>query len=251
MNSPGKTPCKVFIFGSCVSRDAFENLPDRFHVSGYIARTSLASIGMKAVTDREVRDCVERMPSPFQRRMAVNDLDKTTLSTLVTTPYDVLLIDFVDERFKLVTSGETFFSFSGELQKSGLDVSSRTLIEPQSEEFFALWVTGLARLLSSVDKAKVVLNRVYWAEHFPDGTDVSSIGWIRRSNAQLERLYDAVEKQFRLSWIDYPPELVVADPHHRWGVAPYHYVEEFYKHALAELDSFINGSTEVADVPPR
>lgn len=233
---------KVFILGSCVSRDAFESVPHQFEVACYLARTSLASIGMAAVTDGEVRSSVEKLPSPFQRRMLLNDLDKTTLSVIAETPHDVLLLDFVDERFNLVSSESTFFSLSGELQKSGLDVSSRSLIEPQSEVFLKLWIAGLERLLSSIDETKVVLNRVYWAEYFPDGKDASSKGWIHRSNVQLQRLYDAVDKRWSLRSIEYPDEVVVADPQHQWGPAPYHYVEAFYRNTLASLDSFVGAA---------
>lgn len=227
--------CKVFILGSCVSRDALEIATERFEITRYIARTSMASIGMKAVANDDIRRQVEALQSPFQRRMLLNDLDKTTAALLADTPHDLLLLDFVDERFNLVLSDSTLFSMSGELEKSGVDISGMSLVAPESDAFLALWLTGLDRLMRSVDRSKVVLNRVYWAEHFPDGTDVSSTGWIRRSNAQLQRLYDAVDKYSRLLRIDYPSEVVVADPGHRWGVAPYHYIDAFYQHTQAEL----------------
>lgn len=240
-------PFRVFILGSCVSRDVFECTPNSFEVVGYLARTSLASIGRASVAVSDVRGSVEKLGSPFQKRMAINDLDKTTLSTIARTPHDILLLDFIDERFSLVETEGTFYSLSGELQKTGLDVSICSLIEPQSEEFLALWIEGLERLLSSVDKAKVVLNRIYWAEHFPDGKDASSLGWIRRSNSQLQRLYDAVEKRCGLASIEYPAEVVIADPQHRWGVAPYHYIAAFYQHALSTLENLISG---LSDRPP-
>jgi hypothetical protein len=227
---------RVFILGSCVSRDALEIVPGHFELASYLARTSLASVGMPPVSDSEVRGKVAGLASPFQRRMLLNDLDKSTLVTIAETAHDILLLDFIDERFNVVLSGSSLFSVSGELEKAGFELGARTVLSPDSDVFLTLWLAGLDRLLSTVDQSKVVLNRAYWAERFPDGSDASSMGWIRRSNATLRRLYDAVERHWRLPCIDYPPELVVADPQHRWGVAPYHYTEAFYRHAVSELE---------------
>jgi hypothetical protein len=227
---------RIFILGSCVSRDALEQEPGRFELVNYLARTSMASIGMPMVEDEKVRRKVAEIASPFQQRMLLNDLDKTTMSLIKTTPHDILLLDFVDERFNLLLSGRSLFSFSGELEKSGVEAEERVVVTPDSESFLSLWLAGLGRLLSDVDTTKVVLNRVYWAERFPDGSDASSRGWIQRSNAVLQRLYDAADQYWTLRRIDYPREIVVADPHHKWGVAPYHYTTEFYAHTIAALE---------------
>ncbi|QNP41427.1 DUF6270 domain-containing protein [Lysobacter solisilvae (ex Woo and Kim 2020)] len=232
---------RIFILGSCVSRDALEQELGRFELVNYLARTSMASVGMPKVEDDEVRHKVAGIASPFQRRMLLNDLDKTTISLIKATPHDILLIDFVDERFNLLLSGRSLFSLSGELEKSGFEIEGRVALAPDSDSFLSLWLAGLGRLLSEVDPAKVVLNRAYWAERFPDGSDASSRGWIQRNNAVLQRLYDAVDKHWSLKRIDYPREIVLADPRHKWGVAPYHYTEAFYTHTLTMLDQIVKG----------
>jgi hypothetical protein len=38
---------------------------------------------------------------------------------------------------------------------------------------------------------------------------------------------------------------VVADPHHKWGVAPYHYTTEFYAHTIAALEQMAFGGNGV------
>lgn len=226
---------RVLILGSCVSRDALEIDPDAFKIVNYLARTSMASVGMSAVDDLDVRQKVATLPSDFQRRMALNDLDKTTSTFVRDTPHDILLLDFVDERFNLVLTGKTLYSLSGELEKSGLDTEGKTLLTPDSESFLSLWSMGLERLLSSVDRTKVVLNRAYWAERNRDGSEASSMGWIKRNNALLKRLYEAAERSWHIPSIHYPPEIILADPGHRWGKAPYHYTETLYLHTIQEL----------------
>lgn len=234
-------PSRVFILGSCVSRDALEQEPGRFELVSYLARTSMASIGMPKVEDAEVRAKVAGFASPFQKRMLLNDLDKSTVALVKDTPHDILLLDFIDERFNLLLTGHSLFSLSGELEKAGVEVGGRVVVAPGSESFISLWLAGLGRLLSEVDPGKVVLNRAYWAERFPDGSDASSRGWILRNNALLQRLYDEVDRYWSLKRIDYPGEVVVAEPGHKWGIAPYHYTSAFYAHTLATLDRVVNG----------
>nr|WP_255656617.1 DUF6270 domain-containing protein [Lysobacter lactosilyticus] len=231
---------RVFILGSCVSRDALEQVPGAFEVAAYLARTSMASIGMARVDDASAREVVANLPSAFQRRMLFNDLDKTTLATIAATPHDVLLVDCIDERFPLVRADDSFYSYSGEMQKGGLSIEGRETIAPDSDAFVEAWLAGFEKFLGAIDTSRVVLNRALWAEHFPDGTPVSSMGWIRRSNATLCRLYDVVAERWTLPSIDYPDALIVGDPAHRWGVAPYHYTQPFYEHTIASLRALVD-----------
>lgn len=226
---------RLFILGSCVSRDMLDSVPDQFELVSYLARTSMASIGMPPVDDREAREAVGRLASPFQQRMLFNDLDKTTLQKITETEHDILLVDFVDERFKLVLVDVTCFSLSSELEKSGFSPGDRVALEPDSEAFLDLWMAGMRRLIAAVGTKKLVLNKAFWAERLPDGQEAPYIGWVRRNNALLLRLYECVERHWHLRSIDYPPELLVSDPHHRWGSAPYHFGEAFYQYGVTQL----------------
>lgn len=228
---------RVFILGSCVSRDALEYASEDFEIVSYLARTSVASIGLSPVDDTEVREIVERLPSAFQRRMLVNDLDKTTLSVIAGIEHDVVLLDFIDERFDLIIAGDSLFSLSGELKNGGFEPGEREVIKPGGEEFLVHWIAGLERFLAAVDPATLVLNKAYWAEAFPDGSDASSLGWIRNNNAFLKQLYDALEARWTLPTITYPESVVLADPDHKWGRAPYHYVKPFYEHTIQSLQA--------------
>ncbi len=78
---------------------------------------------------------------------------------------------------------------------------------------------------------------MYWAEKFLDGSDASSLHWIRASNAMLQQLYDAVDTRWSLRTIEYPEVAVFADPDRRWGKAPYHYAQPFYEHSIHSLQA--------------
>ncbi|WP_296250157.1 DUF6270 domain-containing protein [uncultured Stenotrophomonas sp.] len=227
---------RVFVLGSCVSRDALELVSAEFEIVAYIARTSMASIGVPPVCEAPVRGLADRLPSAFQRKMLLNDLNKSTLSAITETEHDLLLLDFIDERFDLVCCDDTMFSLTGELQHAGLEVEDSELILAGSDIFFSHWTAGFERFLDKVEHPeRIVLNKAYWAEYFPDGTVVSSQQWIRKSNLFLQKLYDIVDARISLATICYPGNLVLADPAHKWGKAPYHYAQCFYEHTVGSL----------------
>ena len=61
---------KVFVIGSCVTRDAF-NFNTNHELVDYIARTSFASQSKKSWVDNGILDNIE---SSFQRRMVEHDM---------------------------------------------------------------------------------------------------------------------------------------------------------------------------------
>ena len=65
---------KILIFGSCVTRDAFEYIDkNRFSLVGYFARSSLGS----AYTGKEVKSLnLDSISSSFQRSVVEADLYK-------------------------------------------------------------------------------------------------------------------------------------------------------------------------------
>ncbi|WP_269790061.1 DUF6270 domain-containing protein [Stenotrophomonas sp. Iso1] len=240
-----KSPARIFILGSCVSRDIFElDLPS-FELAGYLARTSMAGFGLPPVSDDEVRACATGLQSPFQRSMALNDLDKTTLSRIKATECDFILLDFIDERFSLVRGGEGFFSLSGELERAGFVVGTRDVITPDSSAFEHLWLAGFERFVRSVGADRIILNKAFWASATDDPEFVISKSWVDRNNEILSRLYTLIEHVLKLQTIHYPLEVIVGDSKHKWGVAPYHYTAATYQHAAAEILRCINAARDL------
>lgn len=102
------------IFGSCVSRDLFEiKEAVDLQCKEYIARQSIVSALAKPIeiADNEVIN----LNSNFQKQSLLNDFQKTTFQKLEKSNSNYLLIDFIDERFKLVKLGRYFVTYSSEL----------------------------------------------------------------------------------------------------------------------------------------
>lgn len=237
------------IYGSCVSRDIF-NLEDSrsFKLTDYFARSSMASLSSAPY---ENEDALSRIPSAFRRRMVACDFSKKILTQPeVFQNADIILIDLIDERFDLVAlpSGQIITN-SSELAESGLLTDSSVhgfkLIKPGSSERRALWVEGMHKFLSVLEfhnkLDRLIVNKVYWASRFENSSDTIfpvSLAAVEKANQELDWMYKELEKKLsKHQFLHFPVQLLTSDEHHRWGASPFHYSEQYYKAALAQLDA--------------
>ncbi|NHZ64913.1 GNAT family N-acetyltransferase [Massilia genomosp. 1] len=239
-------PRSVLILGSCVSRDAFgPHTAALFRVAAYVARTSWASAFSEHAFATILLD---RIVSPFQRRMVELDTGKGLGALLADIEADIILIDLIDERFDLFMDQHgALCTLSPELLSTGFqpDPGLGQRIVSGSEQFFTLWEQGWRRLLELLQKnrllSRVKVNRVFWSTRQEDGSDFGS-GYtaeaIARANRFLTRLYQRLADDLSPShFIDFSPSLMHGALHHRWGASPFHYIDAFYRHMTSALAS--------------
>ncbi|MBB1059028.1 hypothetical protein H4F98_00405 [Lysobacter spongiae] len=228
---------RIFILGSCVSRDAFELPGHGFELSGYLARSSLGSAFLTRPAPAPMLAAATEIKSPFQRRMVETDLNKRASSVLRRGGFDFVLLDLIDERFPLADFG----TMRGEPGLATLSLefarASRwrgRRIAPGSTEHVAAWRRGVRRLLRLVPPGRIILNKAFWAGRFEDGKSLPEPEKIAASNRHLATMYAFLARAGITKAIDYPggPR---ASPTHRWGVAPFHYSEATYRWMLDEL----------------
>jgi SAM-dependent methyltransferase len=236
---------KILIFGSCVSRDAFnlEEARQHFKVVDYYARSSLAALATPPVTQNLALETIE---SPFQRRMVERDLSRAFFSDIASAEFDVLLLDLIDERFDIaeLTPG-TFVTLSGEFLKvANIDreAVARATIRSGTPRHRYLWLRGVEHLVGRLREAgrlaRLVINPVAWADSFEDGSPIPGIDSARteRANQHLawmhEKLYELAPEARVLRFDE---SVFRADPNHQWGVAQFHYGRAYYKTVLAQL----------------
>lgn len=235
----------VSIFGSCVSRDAFDTSFTDMRVGAYVARSALAS----AFEDTPFKSSLDQLDpehfikSPFQRKMIETDLAKSAGPTLAAAQdeTDCYLVDLIDERFPIIRDRGAVATISLELRTCGaVDRLGAPLIAWDTQEHFEGFCRGFDKLAAATASTgrPLVLNKVFWAEKCSDGTEFST-KWIRSSNEQLQRRYEIIESKYDLATIAYPKELLVALVGHRWSKAPYHYIDEMYEHQRSELRRLI------------
>lgn len=229
---------KLFILGSCVSRDAFAlDEGSSYDIVSYLARTSFSS----AFDNKKIEDInLNTINSLFQRRMVENDLLKQTAHSLIHNEFDWLVIDLIDERFSIFVSDQNeIFTLSPELSNNCVLNKPGQVLIPNSSEFFELWKKGWD---SFIDLAKthqflhkIVLNKVFWTNQTSSGGQVVSDlyqPWIDENNLWLQKLYSYIEKTSDIKIIEYPKELLRADAEHKWGIQPYHYSKSLYLYLL-------------------
>ena len=179
---------RVFIYGSCVSRDPFD-LPSSLTLVNYFARTSLASAFRKPPTEWEPEEILGRLNSNFQRRMVETDLRKTLGQHISDTDFDLLVLDFVDERMSTIEFKGSTITQSSELMSACFDADPSTSFEPWTDLGMRRRREGLQHLFEVCDPGQVVVNRVYWATHDSSGTPLSYVGcgWVPVSSPMLMR----------------------------------------------------------------
>jgi hypothetical protein len=235
--SSGHRLNRVFILGSCVSRDAFR-VPDHgFELAGYIARTSLASAFIATPAPPSMIEAADAIESKFQRRMVQMDLGKRAAATLRKGGFDFLLLDLIDERFNLARFGGSdripaLVTLSKEFSR--VCGWGGPILVPGSPQYMAAWRRGVGQLLKIVPPARILVNRAFWARELEDGTPLPDQALIEANNSLLAYMYDFLRRCGVCAGIDYPDGFAAAADH-CWGIAPFHYVERVYRRQLAEM----------------
>ena len=239
---PSHLPLNVLVYGSSASREALAlaGPSQGLVLSDHYARSSLAAL---AGTARRASPELERIPAEGPRRMVRADHEQSILPALAGKPYDLLLIDLIDERFHLLAGGEGSIVT---LSPDYAAVVERPLrgrrIPSGSEEHEALWRAGLERLVGVLREAgrldRVRINRLWWARQTVDGGPIAGFepARIERANAFLAARYADLEAVFGpAAFLDHPADLLAADPAHPAGIAPFHYARGLHESTVAQL----------------
>lgn len=236
---------KVLIFGSCVSRDAFEYAePGQFEIVGYYARSSLASLATAAKIDEKILSKIE---SKFQRRMVAADMAKTFWQILDETEFDILVMDFIDERSHLLELNDgAIHTVSTEYKNASTGGAwGGRQIASTSDEKFELWLKSFQKLIAKLSARNYIkrlrVNKVFWSNKTEIGTTIPGYTseQINNANTFLTKLYSTVEGFLTNScFITYPDNLFYCDTHHKWGVHPFHYNSSLYNLTISNLQRF-------------
>lgn len=234
---------RVWIHGSCVTRDAFALGQGTWTLAHYSARSSLASAFDLAPFEGVD---VSAISSPFQRRMVQSDLEKGFTRELGEFgEMDAVVVDLIDERFDLLENEHGALATRSNELASVLPATSEAWrrIASGSDEFLELWTVGLQRFARRMAEIgalrRIVLHESYWASTTTGGGAVGapfSESYIAKSNRILSDLCSRFKEVIPCATvIRVPDEMAVASQTHKWGVAPFHFSDAYYSHFLKEL----------------
>ncbi len=253
----------IAIFGSCVTRDAFE-LQSRLSaevdtVALYLSRTTINASLAAPVTTLAVPPSAAEVK--FEERCALSDLEKTHFQELRRKEFDYLVIDLIDERHWLVdiAGGEVAYSvpFVKLCEGRGIDHGAFRRTPPGDARLIARTLANipdfLARLTAVVAPERIILHEARWARRYvaKDGSiqDFAQGGLIDGANAVLEPYYAALKAACPgMRSIRVPDDQTLGDEGHRWTLEPFHYAEAYYRAFLGQYDRIVAGQESRAPV---
>lgn len=241
---------RVSVFGSCVTRDLFEDPALRPTLVQYASRSSIVSAVADPVPVDERR---VRLDSAFQRRCLLEDLNKTFFINLEHAAPDWLVVDLIDERFNLLRTPASFVTRSSAFLNAGLDgrlgieaAELRRLTEDTMTLLDGAITAFVARVRAVVPPERIVLHRAWWMTRyaqdgairvFPDDRAT----FAERHNAALARAYATFEERLggAAATIDLGRDRYVADAAHRWDLEPFHYEPAYNAAAVGRLTELV------------
>lgn len=227
---------EVTIYGSCVSRDIFNFPNQELRMRAYFARSSFISA---ASSPSQLPALKSLLSSPFQQRMLEQDMTSRVLPQLRSLSDQIYLVDLIDERggvLELEDGG--FVTDLSELRHSGWRKLVRSVKKHSlgEETHLELFRDSIKPVLEVIGGSKTVVIKSNFAEFTDQGEPVPDYGGA--SSAKWNELYEpyfTLLRESGLQVLDAPDELCIADSKHQWGVAPYHYVPEFYRWVSDQL----------------
>ena len=237
---------KILILGSCVSRDTLNyDYENEFKLEEYYARSSLISLysgkGLKNL------DFLNQLSSPFQRKIVNYDLSKTFVEKIGILEFDILLLDFIDERFDIFefNDGSKCTLSSEILSTDFLQIHQGKIIKSGSKEHLELWKDSWnnfvkhLKLLNILDK--LVIQKSYWALNNDKKIDYANINYLKdrieNANNYLQQLFNYIMK-------DISPNQIITSSNtiglsnHVWGESPFHYIDLYYIDILHFLKNY-------------
>ncbi|MGP5362230.1 DUF6270 domain-containing protein [Brachybacterium tyrofermentans] len=231
---------RVFIYGSCVTRDAEPWFGEYgFEMARYVARQSLISAFHKAKIAEYDLSPVE---SAFQRRMIKGDVASNLRSEIQGSEPDLVVWDICDERagVKKAKSGGLVTSITNHVRRRIHPGPFGKIIPFGADAHFAMWQMALGKFLVSLDQCgladKLVLNATPWALQDESGLDLGEVP--RLFNANSERYISEAETA-GVHVARIAPEAAVARSDHKWGPAPFHFVDETYRAQLDAISALV------------
>lgn len=250
---------RTFIYGSCVSRDTYARLPStEYSLVEYIARQSLIS----STSPRpEITIPAFSTASSFQERMIQGDWNSSLLPALTehADDIDLILWDLCDERLGVYDLSPPphrhrtapHSTRSVDSISSGLDSSLRNyalipFATTRHRLRFNRALTTFAQVLHKLNLLDtLVIVAPPWATSTAHGMEPPQS--FNLSPARANRLFESYQQISRkvtgAPVATSPAHLTLADPHHKWGLAPFHYTEEVYEILASNISRLATGKS--------
>ncbi|PHV70167.1 hypothetical protein CS063_11865 [Sporanaerobium hydrogeniformans] len=251
-----KNPISISIFGSCVTRDVLEyDRRKRLKLQTYIARQSIVSAVEKSV-DINMDDIF--LNSKFQKQCVYNDFKKNAFEFFNKDGSKYLIIDLIDERFKLVKCKKenSLVTYSTYLQESN-HIKNPIFVEKKKSIFNGkkYYVDGmplenyLGKFCSKIKaiyfEDHIIIHKCKMAQFYIDKEgntkkfDESYLIYNKNINELLEYMYSYLECNLPQAMVINISDEYLADEQHKWGLSPMHYQKEYYISVFSKIEKYV------------
>lgn len=230
----------VFIYGSCMTLEAvpwFESAD--FELVGYHARCTLPS-AVSQVALTEVSLDPESIPPGWRRAMHVADVTGAVTDAIAEQNPDLVIWDLVFEQSGVIElqpgkyiSAQPYYT--GEMRPPG---RTHTLGQEAHRQ---IWAQALDRFIARLNGRPLVVNDLPWATINDAGHEVA--GGAERSrtfNSNIRAYLDLIRGK-GIPVLSLPDGEVVARADHKWGEAPFHFVDSVYIDFVQRLRTWWKG----------
>lgn len=234
---------KIFIYGSCTTRDSVEFWPEDIELQGYVARQSLVS----AVAGGSTAGFnLQKIRSTFQKRMIKHDLNGAAIEQIQEAIESGAYVvwDLTDERngFVELVDGRICSVVAINHKELGRSVESRKITKMIDPEFSQVWKKA-ADYLSTVlgeNRKQVLVNQTPWAEKFENGEQVPYSEVPTPVFNELLKEMTGFLEHLGFTLVELKSNEVKSSPDHKWGPAPFHYHDETYRTMISRIETAIN-----------
>lgn len=229
---------KYSILGSCVTRDIFSAMDTDSLIGDYRARTSLHTLFTDGLDESQLPD-LTGVQSPWQRRMIECDLTKKPLDL---SDSKFLILDFIDDRFQKIWYKDVLVTKSRELSENVVAPEQYTVAFKQgSEEDLTHWRKSCIKFSDFISNYEIepILHKSRFAQTYISEGKIhanENQNFISKMNSIIktyERIF--VDIVGKINIIEVNEEYHISDPNHRWGLAPFHYIHDYYEEAWAKI----------------
>lgn len=241
----------IRIFGSCVTRDAFEYIEKREFEIDYFARSSIISVMAPPNSNISLNDI--GLDSKFQATMLFRDLSKAWHERIATYKTDFLIIDLIDERLDILRYDNSVCTISTEFNNAAISNKPTGIIQKRLDLSLHEWKVAAKaftkEILSVYEQGNIIIHEAYWCSVYIDtrlapgyihAFPSAQNDLIRKHNKLLRKYYRYLRKLLpRAHTIKVNGCL--ADAAHKWGLSPFHYETKYYKIFASNLLDIIDG----------
>lgn len=184
---------------------------------------------------------VEKSPqishdNPYRESMVKKDIEKQWLRNGISPEPDILVLDFLEERFDVGRVGNFYVTISDAYEESVGKFTDVQLIDKFSQERVELWKKSCMHFINHIKEkyfhTRVILIKIFLNEHygnlterrqFPDGKEIGRINNI------LEKYYDFFIEHCENVTVVEPEEIYCfTDEAFIFGCFPWHFNKYAY-----------------------